>query len=544
MTRGVRRRCLWLDVRRGVREGIGQYDPGLVRLLADGLLRWRNPMSVPSTTTPPGSPSGSWPIRRSPSPGDSVADRRVRALDDPAAAGAAAAAVLRAARARRHVRRLPRPARRRRRAPRRAVLAQGRLLHRLRARHDRAGRLGGGHRPGPSARRRHGRRRHRRAVRAGSPRGCTATAGARSAVDFVNVPSYVLARDVPVPHLAAATVAVDRRLRRGHLRAASTPAASGWRWTRRTSPSSSPSAVRSSGRSNDSEHAGAPRRPTAQRRSTARSCYEDLGDDGDGRPHQRNVTSSPTAQVDRSPCGSGTAPGWPCSADQAAWRRRSPARARLDRRVPLHRPVLHHLTAGGRPAVVPRSPGTAYRTGEHLFVVDPADALVPGLRPAMIDIPPGSIRCGRRSSTTDSAQHRRVEAEGGDAPAPRDQLATLLSATGRVLSAEHPFTPGHPAQPRLLDGQGEQKAGFGRRAATLTGPLERGHLDPGGRPDAFPGHRVRVEDLVVDDVARGRVSRRRCWTAGYQEAVNRVNPSRADPHPNYGVEFMIMEELL
>ena len=52
-------------------------------------------------------------------------------------------------------------------APGRAVLAQGRLLHRLRARHDRARRVRGRRRSGGGAGRRRGRRGHRRAQRPG-----------------------------------------------------------------------------------------------------------------------------------------------------------------------------------------------------------------------------------------------------------------------------------------------------------------------------------------------------------------------------------------
>ena len=89
-------------------------------------------------------------------------------------------------------------ARRRRRRPRRAVLAQGRLLDGVRARHDRARRLGG--RVGP------GRGRPttaRPTCRSTCPSGrvaarvrCAGGARARTST-FRNVPSYVLARDVP-----------------------------------------------------------------------------------------------------------------------------------------------------------------------------------------------------------------------------------------------------------------------------------------------------------------------------------------------------------
>lgn len=36
---------------------------------------------------------------------------------------------------------------------------------------------------------------------------------------------------------------------------------------------------------------------------------------------------------------------------------------------------MEELTADGYPAVVPEVTGTAYRTGEHRFELDPADGL-------------------------------------------------------------------------------------------------------------------------------------------------------------------------
>ncbi len=40
--------------------------------------------------------------------------------------------------------------------------------------------------------------------------------------------------------------------------------------------------------------------------------------------------------------------------------------------------VLDTVEAAGRRAVLPQVTGMAYRTGEHLFSVDPHDPLVPG----------------------------------------------------------------------------------------------------------------------------------------------------------------------
>ncbi|HEY7595547.1 MAG TPA: proline racemase family protein [Actinophytocola sp.] len=106
--------------------------------------------------------------------------------------------------------------------------------------------------------------------------------------------------------------------------------------------------------------------------------YDDLGTDPDGNPHQRNVAIFADGQVDRSPCGSGTAS--------------RVAVLSATGRLPDDRHLVHdsivgtrfrarvgrHVTVGGRPAVIPIVTGTAHKTGEHQFVVDPADELFPG----------------------------------------------------------------------------------------------------------------------------------------------------------------------
>ena len=94
--------------------------------------------------------------------------------------------------------------------------------------------------------------------------------------------------------------------------------------------------------------------------------------------HQRNVTVFADGEVDRSPCGSGTA-------------------ARLALLTAQHRlaegTVLTHdsiigtrFTAAvaqsgqhnGRPFVVPEVTGTAHRTGEHTFLLEDDDELGTG----------------------------------------------------------------------------------------------------------------------------------------------------------------------
>lgn len=94
--------------------------------------------------------------------------------------------------------------------------------------------------------------------------------------------------------------------------------------------------------------------------------------------HQRNVTIFADGEVDRSPCGSGT-----CArlAILAADGTLAPGMTlRHDSIVgsTFLGMVLETLEAEGRSAVLPRVSGMAYRTGEHTFVIDPRDPLVPG----------------------------------------------------------------------------------------------------------------------------------------------------------------------
>ncbi len=105
--------------------------------------------------------------------------------------------------------------------------------------------------------------------------------------------------------------------------------------------------------------------------------FEDLGDLPDG-PYQRNVTVFADGEVDRSPCGSGTASRVAALAASGALH---------DDQVLTHDSivgsrfvarVLEHVEVDGVAAVVPSITGTAHLTGEHTFVVDPRDALVPG----------------------------------------------------------------------------------------------------------------------------------------------------------------------
>ncbi len=201
------------------------------------------------------------------------------------------------------------------------------------------------------------------------------TGGRTVAVDFVNVPSYVLARDVPLATSrgrVAATVAYG-----GAIYASVDAAAAGLS----VDPEHYQELI-ALGREvkralNGTEHAT---HPTDPRLSGVYGTilYEDLGGDG-SRVRQRNVTVFADGEVDRSPCGSGT-----CArlAALAAEGRVTPGGPILDHESIVGSrftgSVLATTTLDGRPAVVPQVTGLAHRTGEHIFIVDPADSLVPG----------------------------------------------------------------------------------------------------------------------------------------------------------------------
>jgi proline racemase len=212
--------------------------------------------------------------------------------------------------------------------------------------------------PGP--RRRQRGRGHRRALGAGHRPGVHRTRGRTVAVDFVNVPSYVLARDVP---LATSRGEVAVTVAYGGAIYASIDATT-------VGLSVDPlhyQELIALGREvkwalNATEHAA---HPTDPRLSGVYGTilHEDLGGH-DGQVRQRNVTVFADGEVDRSPCGSGTCARLAVLADQG--------------RVTLGGPTLDHksivgsrftgtvvatTTAADRPAVVPQVTGLAHRTG-------------------------------------------------------------------------------------------------------------------------------------------------------------------------------------
>jgi proline racemase len=199
--------------------------------------------------------------------------------------------------------------------------------------------------------------------------------GRTVAVDFVNVPSYVLARDIALPTSrgeVSVTVSYGGAIFAG-VDAASVDLAV---------QASAYRDLIALGREvkwalNDSEYA---RHPSDPRLSGIYGTilYDDLGVDGD-QVRQRNVTVFADGEVDRSPCGSGTCARLAVLAEQG---RVGPSGPSL-----RHESIVGSVFTGavvsttmeaGRPAVIPQVTGMAHPTGEHTFMVDPADPLVPG----------------------------------------------------------------------------------------------------------------------------------------------------------------------
>jgi proline racemase len=260
--------------------------------------------------------------------------------------------------------------------------------------------------------------------------------GRTVAVDFVNVPSYVLASGIALGTSRGqvlVTVAYG-----GAIYASLDAASAGLRVD-----AAHYRELIALGREvkwalNDSEHAVHPSDPRLSG-IYGTILYEDLGSAA-GQVHQRNVTVFADGEVDRSPCGSGTCARLAVLASQG---RVAPAGPTLRHESIVGSvftgTALAATTAAGRPAVVPQVTGMAYRTGEHTFVADPADPLVPGfvLRLA----PRRQWRYGLPRADPDRTHARRRAGPGPRGP----------GRPGRRLPRHRPPAwrlPGHRHRPR------------------------------------------------------------------------------------------------
>jgi proline racemase len=105
--------------------------------------------------------------------------------------------------------------------------------------------------------------------------------------------------------------------------------------------------------------------------------FDDLGDAA-GQVHQRNVTVFADGEVDRSPCGSGTCARLAVLAADGRLPDGTVLRHESIVGSAFTGTVLDTVDVDGRLAVIPQVTGMAYRTGEHVFSIDPYDPLVPG----------------------------------------------------------------------------------------------------------------------------------------------------------------------
>jgi proline racemase len=173
--------------------------------------------------------------------------------------------------------------------------------------------------------------------------------GAVESVAFRNVPSYVVARDVP-----AAGVTVD--LAYGGALYASVPAE---RLGLRADAAQLPQLIEA-GR--------------AVKRAIDRDVYGTIIWEEVGPLHQRNVTIFADGEVDRSPCGSGTSARLALLAEEGAL-----GEGDVLRHDSIVDTTFRARIVGSMPeGVLTEVEGTAYRTGEHRFVLDERDGLGTG----------------------------------------------------------------------------------------------------------------------------------------------------------------------
>lgn len=196
-----------------------------------------------------------------------------------------------------------------------------------------------------------------------------------SEVDFINVPSRLIAENVPV-ETRQGELRVDLGWG-GALYACVDAASAGLSVT----PENLTELI-ALGREVKAALAGDPRtmHPTDSRLSGVYGTifYDDLGVLPTGELHQRNVTIFADGQVDRSPCGSGTAARVALLhasgklADDQVLVHDSIIGSRFRARV------LRQTVEMGTPAVIPIVIGNAYRVARSTFEIDPHDPITPG----------------------------------------------------------------------------------------------------------------------------------------------------------------------
>ena len=121
------------------------------------------------------------------------------------------------------------------------------------------------------------------------------------------------------------------------------------------------------------------RRPSARARASRRLRRDLLAGGGRAiRSTQRNVTVFADGEVDRSPCGSGTSARLALLDRSGRLPRGDELRHRSIVGSEFRARVVGDADVAGIPAVVTEVEGSAYRTGEHVFTLDPDDPLGDG----------------------------------------------------------------------------------------------------------------------------------------------------------------------
>ena len=188
-----------------------------------------------------------------------------------------------------------------------------------------------------------------------------------SAVDFINVASRVIDTDVEVGDDSRSN-SRRHRVRRRDLCAGAcqgTRVARCARCDRRTDRHRS---LRSNVLSMNDRAA-----------STGRRCTKSSVPTSDGNLHQRSVTIFADGAVDRSPVRIGH--GGPARRARRSWRDSTTASCSFTTPSsdPSSRPASSSGSRSKEPTpVIPRITGMAYKTGDHVFDIDPRDPMVPG----------------------------------------------------------------------------------------------------------------------------------------------------------------------
>ncbi|MFI5844614.1 proline racemase family protein [Catenuloplanes sp. NPDC051500] len=191
------------------------------------------------------------------------------------------------------------------------------------------------------------------------------TGGRVTAVDFVSVPSFLVSASVTVPtSRGPVSVAVSY----GGALYAQVPAADVGLAVR-SSDLVSLIALGREIKAGLADHPAA-RHPADDRLSGIYGVI--FHEQVDGPLHQRNVTIFADGQVDRSPCGSGTAAR---VATLAATGALAPGDTLLHESIVGSRFVACY---SGTSEVLPVITGMAHPTGTHEFVIDPDDPMTPG----------------------------------------------------------------------------------------------------------------------------------------------------------------------